>query len=235
MRSLWTVIGVPLLVLNAASATAANEKRSTKEALQALNDFIGTWKGSGGPEKPRPDPKETWNETVDWAWRFKGNDAWLVMTIKNGKYFQSGELRFLTEKQRYQLTATAKDKKTLIFEGDLKDEVLTLERVDPATKETQRVKMNLAGDGVRFIYRYERKPSGKTLFVRDYQVACTKEGESLAATQKKVECVVSGGLGKIAVTFKGTTYYVCCTGCRDAFLESPEKYIKEYEERKAKR
>ena len=61
------------------------------------------------------------------------------------------------------------------------------------------------------------------------------EGESLAAKEKKLECVVSGGLGKIRIDFKGTTYYVCCTGCRDAFLENPEKYIKEYEARKAGR
>jgi YHS domain-containing protein len=36
------------------------------------------------------------------------------------------------------------------------------------------------------------------------------------------------------VTYKGQTYYVCCTGCRDAFNETPEKYIKEFLERKAK-
>ena len=44
----------------------------------------------------------------------------------------------------------------------------------------------------------------------------------------------SGGRGTIPVTYKGQTYYVCCTGCRDAFKEDPEKYLKEYAERKAK-
>jgi YHS domain-containing protein len=37
------------------------------------------------------------------------------------------------------------------------------------------------------------------------------------------------------VTYKGKTYYVCCTGCRDAFKENPEKYIKEFEESKKKK
>jgi YHS domain-containing protein len=36
------------------------------------------------------------------------------------------------------------------------------------------------------------------------------------------------------VLYKGKTYYVCCSGCRDAFKDDPEKYIKEFEERKAK-
>jgi hypothetical protein len=223
-----------VLCINPLGVGPDGDKQSAKEALQALNDFIGTWKGTGGPDKPRPDPKETWNETVDWTWRFKRNDTFLIMAVKSGKHFQSGELRFLPDKQRYQLTIAAKDKKQ-VFEGELKDEILTLERLDPDKKETQRIKMNLAGDGVRFILRYERKPAGRSVYVRDYQLACTKEGESLGAREKKVECVVSGGLGKIPVSFKGTTYYVCCSGCKDAFLENPEKYIKEFEERKSKK
>ena len=26
--------------------------------------------------------------------------------------------------------------------------------------------------------------------------------------------------------YKGKTYYVCCSGCRDAFNENPEKFLK---------
>jgi YHS domain-containing protein len=36
------------------------------------------------------------------------------------------------------------------------------------------------------------------------------------------------------VSHKGETYWVCCSGCRDAFNENPEKYIKEFQEKKAK-
>jgi YHS domain-containing protein len=32
---------------------------------------------------------------------------------------------------------------------------------------------------------------------------------------------------------KGETYYVCCSGCRDAFNENPEKYITEFKAKKA--
>ena len=49
---------------------------------------------------------------------------------------------------------------------------------------------------------------------------------------KGPECIVSGGLGTMKVTYKGKDYYVCCSGCRDEFKSDPEKYIKEYEERK---
>ncbi|HEY1859002.1 MAG TPA: hypothetical protein VGG61_01530 [Gemmataceae bacterium] len=209
-------------------------ENAAKEALKELNDYIGEWKGNGAPEKAKPTAKESWTETVNWSWRFKGDDAWITLDIKDGKFLKTGELRYLPEKKRYQLKAVDKSDNKLVFEGDLKDGYLTLDREDEKTKETQRLTMNLAAEGVRFIYRYSHKPEGKTLFVKDYQVACTKEGESLGASAKKNECVVSGGLGTIAVSFKGETFYVCCTGCRDAFNENPEKYVAEFKAKKKK-
>jgi hypothetical protein len=209
-------------------------ENAARVALKELNDYIGEWKGSGAPEKAKPTAKESWTESINWAWRFKGDDAWITLEVKDGKYLKSGELRYLPEKKRYQLKAVDKSDNKLVFEGELKDGYLTLDREDEKAKETQRLTMNLAAEGVRFIYRYSHKPEGKTLFVKDYQVASTKEGESLGAAAKKNECVVSGGLGTIAVSFKGETFYVCCTGCRDAFNENPEKYVAEFKSKKKK-
>src|SRR5262249_50370812 len=153
---------------------------------------------------------------------------------KNGRYFRGGELRYLPDRRRYQLTAVDLKNNKLQFEGELQKGYLTLDRTDPATKDVQRLTLNSAGDGVRFVYRLAHKPAGRTLFVKDYQVACSKEGESLAQREKKNECVVTGGLGTMTVSYKGVTYHVCCSGCRDAFNENPEKYVKEFEARKRK-
>ena len=41
------------------AASAADDKaapKTSKEALQSLQDFIGEWKGNGGPDKPKPGP-----------------------------------------------------------------------------------------------------------------------------------------------------------------------------------
>ncbi|NBS91117.1 MAG: YHS domain-containing protein [Planctomycetota bacterium] len=35
------------------------------------------------------------------------------------------------------------------------------------------------------------------------------------------------------VSYKGETFYVCCSGCKDAFVENPEKFIKEFKAKKA--
>ena len=68
------------------------------------------------------------------------------------------------------------------------------------------------------------RPAGRTIFTKDYMVALTKEGESLGAKEKKVECVVTGGLGRIPVSYKGVQYFGCCSGCQEAFNDNQEKY-----------
>src|SRR5262245_7299589 len=219
---------VVLFALPRLAADDGEEPASAKEALQALNDYIGEWKGTGDIEPAKKVSKTFWVETVNWAWRFEKDEASLLMSVKDGKFFKSGELRYLMTKKKYQLTATDLKDKKLVFEGELKNGRLILERADADKKETQQITMNVAGDGVRFNYWYKTKPAGKKIYSSGYLVACNKEGESLGGKKEGKECPVSGGLGKIAVTFKDETYYVCCTGCRDAFNENPEKYVKEF-------
>jgi hypothetical protein len=219
------------------SGRAADDSASDarKAALQELNDFIGSWKASGGPDKPRPGPKDpTWSEAITWSWRFKGDDAWLNFEIKDGKYFTGGEVRYVPKKKVYLLTAIDAKKQKVDFEGKLDPKgYLVFERSDK-TGETQQLTMNSAGDGARFVYRYATRPKGSTVFNKQFMVAGSKEGESLGGAAKKTECVVTGGLGTIAVTYMGETFYVCCTGCRDAFNEDPAKYVKEFKEKKKK-
>ena len=38
-------------------------------------------------------------------------------------------------------------------------------------------------------------------------------------------CIISEGLGTMEVTYKGRSYWVCCTGCKAAFEEDPETWI----------
>jgi hypothetical protein len=215
----------------AARAADAKDQQAAKEALQELNDFIGGWKGNGSVEK---NARDTWKEAVRWGWRFKKDDVFQTINIAGGRYFKGGQLRYLVDRKRYQLRALDRAGKEVVFEGALKKGGLTLERVDRQSKETQQLKIKLAASGVRLVYTFSHKPANRTLYTRDFEVGLTRDGESFGAREKKIECIVSGGLGTIPVSYKGVTYYVCCSGCRDAFNEDPEKYIKEYEARKKK-
>jgi YHS domain len=229
-------VGLLLGMLVGARAPAADNKAEAKEALKALQEFIGAGKGSGGPDKPRPSPRDPiWSEALSWGWRFKGDDAWLVLDVKNGKHLKGGELRYLPGKKVYQFTALTADGKKPVYEGELKNDVLTLERSDPGSGQTQQIKMNTAAEGVRFIYRAASKPKGGTIWRKDYLVQATREGESLGRKEKKNECVVSGGVGTMAISYKGETYWVCCSGCADEFRANPEKYVAEFKAKKNKK
>jgi hypothetical protein len=224
-----------VLAGHAAAAEDPPDKRSPKEALQAFNDLIGAWRCTGYPQGTQEQKRKGfWTESLDWSWRFKGKDVWLEASFEKGKNFSKGDLRYLPEKDVFQLTVLTMAKESLTFEGELNDRVLTLKREDDNKKEVQRLVVSLLHAN-RFLYRYEVKPQGKTLFTRLYEVGATKEGVPFAGpADASPECVVSGGRGTQAVTYKGKTYYFCCSGCRDAFKDEPEKYIKEFEEKKAK-
>src|SRR5215471_10320528 len=80
-------------------------RQSPKHALRAFNDLIGPWRATGTPEgSSRDKQKGFWQETQQWEWQFKGDDAWLKVIIDKGKYFSQGELRYLTDKNQFQLT-----------------------------------------------------------------------------------------------------------------------------------
>ena len=74
------------------------------------------------------------------------------------------------------------------------------------------------------------------MLFRSGEVGYTREGAKLASSdQTGPECVVSGGVGTIKVSYKGETYFVCCTGCRDAFNDDPETFLTEYKARLEKK
>ncbi|HLN32445.1 MAG TPA: YHS domain-containing protein [Gemmataceae bacterium] len=236
MRWLKTGACLALLLPWAVASFGADEvaKPRPVEALRGLNDLIGSWRGIGTPEGTREQKQRGfWTETIAWSWQFKDGDAWLKASFDKGKYFSSGELRYLPKGELYQLTLVTPAKEAQVFQGKLKNHQLLLERENHDKKQSERFVLSLLHSN-RFLYRFEVKPQERSVFSRLYEVGATKEGEAFAGSGDATPaCVVTGGKGTIKISYKGETFYVCCTGCRDAFKDNPEKFIKEYQERKA--
>lgn len=77
-----------------------------------------------------------------------------------------------------------------------------------------------------------RRRVGNDRFLRMAEVGYTREGSNFGKGTNYIECIVTGGVGTMPVTFEGKTYYVCCTGCRDLFNDDPAAVLAEYRERK---
>lgn len=212
-----------------------------RTALQPFNEWIGAWKATGTPESGSTAERQRgfWKETWQFGWQFKGKQCWIQISIKDGKHYQSGSIHYLEKANAYELTLMPKEKNApeekYVGQFASNNRRFIAERTDEEQKEVHRITLQLIGE-IRASYSMERRPVSRKQFSKQYTVTATREGESLAGSKKsnQPECVVSGGLGTIAVSYKGMTYYVCCTGCRDAFNEDPEKYIKEFETKKKK-
>jgi hypothetical protein len=211
--------------------------RTAKEALQPFNDLIGSWRGTATPNGTKDEQQRNfWVETIAWEWQFKDKDAWLIVNFDKSKHFTKGTLRYVPDKGPFVLTLTTVNKDEVTFAGDFdsKNKVLTLEGTPDANKDVQRVVITLLHDN-RYLYRIDKKKAERTSYANVFKVGATKQGVDFAAGSSKPECIVSGGLGTTAVSYMGKTYYVCCSGCASEFRADPAKYVREFEEKQAKK
>jgi len=216
-------------------AAPTAKEAAAKKALQELHEFVGGWKGTGGPKLNPAKGAPFWEEQVNWGWKFKGDACWMVVEFKGGKFLSKADLKYDADKKKFTLVGTpVKGKEPVTFVGTFNDDKLHLERVDPETMDTQRLRINTAAEGIRLIYQVDRKTEGGTLWKPEFAIQSTKLGESLAKTEKGPECVVSGGRGTTAVSYMGESFYICCSGCADAFKENPKKYVDEFKAKKKK-
>jgi hypothetical protein len=226
MRFRVALSALAALGLFAVPATSQDED-PVKEALKPFNEFVGKWKGSGENKTAKTD----WKESAEWGWLLKGaKTPTLKVSVTGGKQFTEGMLTYLPDKKKYQLTAKEGGQE-VVYLGEIKAKRLTLTREDPKTKDKYTIEMSTNNEGARFVYTVAKQTGGAGLARKTAEVSYSKEGVSLAGG-KKAECIVTGGLGTMAVSYGGKTYYVCCSGCRDEFNANPKKYVDEYEKAK---
>ena len=220
-----------LLIATATMAADKKEEDAVKKALQQVGEMVGEWKGNG---KAKVGTKEQlWKETISLGWKFKGGESWIAVEFKDGKNFTAGDLKYVLDKKFYRLTVTDVNKKEQVFDGTIVKGNLVLTSKDKDSGDVQKLTLFTLADGARMMFKSELQAKGKGLFAEQFQIAATKEGESFAGGGgKKNECLITGGLGTIAVSYMGKTYYVCCSGCRDEFNDNPKKYVDAFEKKK---
>jgi hypothetical protein len=231
---------------SASAPTSAQEQDrradSVVAALQPLQVLLGKWNGTSR-NKAQFDQSE-------WIWDFQTDRAQpsLLIRSENGAYIREGRLTFLPDSQSYQFTWKSADGDQHVLRGEFVQPVQDVPG-DNDKKLQRTYKLQLTGepqDGEqwqlafhqqennRYILEVERR-RGSGAFQRVDTVHTQREGTSFALSDTdygEKTCIISQGLGVTTVSHKGQTYWVCCSGCKAAFEEDPERWIAKWEEKK---
>lgn len=238
-------LGCAALCYSLAYSDEPESVREAKTALAPLQTLVGQWNGAGQPR--RGSNVGAWSETSAWAWHF-GNDkdkkptAVLRATLKDNKYFALLVIEPTAKAHEYRLTGTLPDaKSTETYDAELDDAgtlIATLvmdkyaaQAAIPADRPA-RITFKTVANGDRLVVLYERAAGDG--YARLAEVGATRVGGMFAAGAAGPECIVTGGRGTIAVTHAGQTYYVCCSGCKEAFDADPAGIVAEYLAKKKK-
>ncbi len=232
----------------AATATKSAAKKlppekqldEVKKALKPIQVVLGQWHGIIDKSKEYED--------LNWIWDWKTDRAQPALTMKtvgDGVHFKSVRLTYLTDEEQFQMTIEDKDGQKRVLQGVFTEEPSDKPGEDKkqTPQRTYKLKLTENGDAKdrwqvvmnqqennRYLLELS-KARGKN-FVRFDTIATQREGTSFAINDsdfKEKTCVISQGLGTIQVSHKGKSYWVCCTGCKAAFEEDPEKWIAKFE------
>jgi hypothetical protein len=218
------------------AADRAKDAAADKRALAPLQAYVGAWRGVG--QLKRGSNQGAWTEASEWAWRFKEGQAELRGTLEHDKFFRLLQLQPGDGPGRFVLLATpadgagGEDVEPKRFLGKVEDDALVMTADESDPEKPARISMRLVAGGDRMVVLVEKR-LGENVYARLAEVGSTRKGSSFAkAVASGPECVVTGGLGTIAVEYMGKTYYVCCGGCRDAFNDDPAGVLEDYRQRK---
>lgn len=235
----WIVFAISIaLMISRAMAEPKSSDAATdaKSALSEFNELVGAWRGVGQVRRGSTDG--AWSEKAEWIWHFDKKDKSRVAVnweVNGGKQLVSAIVTWSPEQKNYKLAAVLPDKSARDYEGKLADGKWIFLSNSDAAGEFHRITITRLNEK-RTLVLFEKRRGESGTFNRVAEVGYTREGTKLAVEGAgERECVVTGGKGTIAVSYKGETYYVCCTGCKQAFDDDPAGTLAEYKQRVAKR
>lgn len=224
------------------SASAAEQLNAVREALRPFQVLLGDWKGLS--QKAVTD-HPVW--VYDWVSdpKFPG----MKITSDTGAYIRNGRLSYLPASDQFEFKATDPTGNQRVFRGTFIEPVRDVAGDEKKLQRTYKLQLtepepNSAGEqwritfnqqeNNRYILEVDRK-RGSGPFSRVDTVHTQREGTSFALSETDYgdkTCIISQGLGTISVSYKGQSFWVCCSGCKAAFEDDPEKWIAKWEEKK---
>jgi YHS domain-containing protein len=215
---------------SAPSAESRNGRRVDQELLRSYGVLVGPWKGVG--QAQRNSARGAWTEMAEWRWRLSADSAALELKVDGGKYLQSARILPKPQPGSFLLEAALADGSKRSFSGQAgarSQLVLTAE--GPAAEGLRRITLSPLHE-TRFLLLLEAQDLASERFYRLAEIGYTRQGVPFAAGDSHPVCIVTDGRGTIELKYKGQSYWVCCSGCKDLFEENPAAVIAEAAERR---
>jgi YHS domain-containing protein len=185
---------------------------------------------------PRRGSREgAWTEKAEWVWSFGKEGVAVDYKIDQGKQLESGRVTYDPQRKVYRLAGKFADETSRQYTGKLDENKLLFESPPDEDGYVHLLTISSVNEK-RSLVLYQKRREESKFLARVAEVGYTRAGTSLAVEGAgEIECIVTGGKGTTPVTYKGETYYVCCSGCKLAFDDDPEGVIAEYKQKVAER
>ncbi|OYW15915.1 MAG: hypothetical protein B7Z55_14565 [Planctomycetales bacterium 12-60-4] len=222
------------------AVAADTSSESVLEHLQPLQVLLGKWSGNAR--------KAAQLHEVQWIWDFqsKPTQPALVMTADKSNYIREGRLTYDPASSEFLFAMTTPEGLTRNLKGTFSQPVEDVAGDDKKLQRTFKLEMQedpAADSGEqwqvalhqlennRYLVELDRR-RGSGPFQRVDTIHSQREGTSFALSDSdygEKTCIISQGLGTISVSYKGRSFWVCCSGCQAAFNDDPEKWIAKWE------
>jgi hypothetical protein len=225
----------------------APEFEDVVAALKPVQIMLGKWQGLIR--------KASRSEVHEWVWDLKTDPVFpaLVLSIPEGEFFTNARLTYDPRIDKFLMTTVDEEDVKRSFTGEFIEEPKDVPSEDGKTVERtfqlELTENSDSGRGTRYQYIFKQQHNnrylvdvnrarGKAKFRQFDVIGSQRDGVSFAKADDDYgdkTCIISGGLGTSTVTYKGRTFYVCCSGCKAAFDDEPERWIARMEEQKAEK
>jgi hypothetical protein len=211
--------------------------------LRPLQIVLGKWNGVVD--------RASSSEVHEWIWDFRSDKQFpsLVLTAPEGNFFNRASITFDPRVNKYKMTTVDEEEVTRHYEGKFTADPEDVPEGDGKTVhrtfKLQLTEIPNPDRNTRWQYVFNQQKNnrylievyrakGKSDYRRIDTIGTQRDGTSLARSDEDYgdrTCVISQGLGTSQVSFKGKSYWVCCSGCAAAFNDDPETWIARFEEK----
>ncbi len=213
-------------VLACISAMALATAGDVSEDRKTWAELMGKWRMTG--QAKRGSSQGAWTSPASADWATSPDARRITFSIPESGSFRSMSVRIdpkTGDAVGIELQMPKSDPRNLVRIAESRGDSFVFEETGTPGRESYRLTLvRKARD--RWTGTLELRKSGSSNWSRLQELGMTRQGTTIAQGSGQPECVVTGGLGEIAVTVNGKTVYVCCSGCRETLLADPDAFLK---------